>query len=93
MGNLCSALCRQPSFSRRSAESRGGDAIGVPRMFSVSPGHEEDCPLAGLELVMVPACPEPPAPTQGWVHRGSLQIQGGCLSCFLENCLQTDYFI
>ena len=66
----------------------GGDAIGVLEMFSVSPGHKGACPLARLELVTVPTCPEPPAPTQGWVHRGSLQIQGGVgasagSSCFL----------
>lgn len=37
-----------------------GDVLGVPEMFLVSPGRDGDCPLAGHELVTVPARPEPP---------------------------------
>lgn len=59
-------------------------------------GHERGCPTAGLELVTVPACPKPAAPTQGRGQRSSLQIRGECICWFIlfqEKCLQNDDYL
>lgn len=63
-----------PSHSR-AQRCPGGDATGVPVLFSVSQDMRESH-TAGLELVTVPARLEPPAPTQGphkYLHPISLK--------------------
>lgn len=76
----CAARRRRSRAGRHPPHSRaqrcpGGDATGVPVLFSVSQDMRESH-TAGLELVTVPARPEPPAPTQGphkYLHPISLK--------------------